>query len=167
MLKIKNINPQGVYVCGFYLDLGMLFKQAKEIGLKTQFYAAITFKHPALKNITGEEAIEGVIYTSTPFDCSLSYYQKFCEKYNKKFNKNVDYRAAYGYDVIRLLAYVSQVLINNRKAVNAENIKDELLKIHNYQGAMWPIEFDSEGNNAKATVILKTVKNGQFVPYEE
>jgi len=47
---------------------------------------------------------------------------------------------------------------------DAEKLKIQLLKT-NFNGATGKTIFDSDGN-AQREVIIKTIKNGKFVPYE-
>jgi branched-chain amino acid transport system substrate-binding protein len=45
-------------------------------------------------------------------------------------------------------------------------IKDQLYKIKDYPGASGKTSFDENGDALKE-IIIKTIKNGQFVPYKE
>jgi len=156
--KLGEASPDAALACGYYKDLGFVFKQAKELNIKNNFFSITTFENPAVFEIAGD-AVEGVIYTVSPMDCDKS--PKFCENYNTKFGKNPDYRAAYGYDGLMILTKA----IEKAGTEDLEKVKAALLET-DFTGATGRTVFDKDGNSQK-DVVVKTVKNGEFVKYAE
>jgi branched-chain amino acid transport system substrate-binding protein len=163
LFKIKDSKPEAVYICGFYRDLSLAFKQAREIGLKTQFYTSTTVENKEVIKAAGKEAVEGVIYSRLPYDCKKETTKVFCENFKARYGKEPDYPAAYGYDTIMIIIKAAERVIASKKSVNAENIQKELLKIHDYHGATGIIDFDEAGN-VKRQVEVKTIRDGEFAP---
>ena len=67
----------------------------------------------------------------------------------------------YAYNNVKIIADIM-----NRVGTDATAIKDELYKVKDYPGVGGLTSFDQNGDVIKP-VIIKTVKNGQFVKYEE
>ncbi len=157
LTKIKSSKSDGIFSCGYYQDLGLVFKQIGELGLKKKAFSVTTFENKALIDIAGKNIVEGVVYTTSYFDCNKEA-KDFCEKYKAKYGSEPDYRAALTYDAL----YIVSKAISDSKDLSPESIQKSLLKIQNYQGLTGLTSFDEEGNTKKE-VLAKTVKDGKFV----
>jgi branched-chain amino acid transport system substrate-binding protein len=155
LANIKEEDSDALYLCSYYKDGAAIAKQARELGITKQLFSASTVENPDFIKIAGE-AGEGLIYTTTSFDCGVS--KQFCYNFQEKFNKKPDYRAAYAYDAVYILANAIEKAGNNK-----EKVKLQLLKT-NYNGISGRTILDSEGN-AKRDFILRIIKNQQFVKY--
>jgi branched-chain amino acid transport system substrate-binding protein len=60
LTKIKAKNPDAIFAPG-YAELAIILKQAKELGMKQQFFASVPFENPQIIQAAGNAA-EGVIY---------------------------------------------------------------------------------------------------------
>ena len=159
LAKIKNKNPDAIFLCGYYKELGLILKQMKELGIKKQVFSTTTFKDPSVLETAGEAA-EGVIYTTKEHDCTTQLGKIFCDRYKEKYHEEPSYRVAYGFDSLMILYEAIE-----RVGSNPEKLKIELLKT-DFDGAMGKTVFDEKGN-AQRNVVVETVKNGNFVPYTE
>lgn len=153
--KIKATPAQGVYVCGFYQELGLVFKQIHETNMSKRLFSVTTFEHPLVKKNAGPAALEGTIYSVSPFDCASA--KGFCEKYQTLYNQKPDYRAAFVYDAINIIA---QALKQN---TDPARLKDVLLTTR-YSGTTGITTFDEKGNSVK-DVVLHQVKNNEWSAY--
>jgi len=149
ILKTINSPAKAVYICGFYKDLAMLLKQAKELGLNKQIFSFTTFENQYIFDIAGNAA-EGTIFTASPLNCKEEA-KHFCEKYKEIYNKPPDYRGAYAYDALKIAA----------KAINSQQGIIPGLLSTNHSGATGTTIFDKKGNAVKG-VIVKQVKDGEF-----
>lgn len=156
LLKIQYAVPEAVFLCGYYEDQGRVLKQARELGIENQFFAVTTIENPAFLELAGNAA-EGIIYTSTLFSCETQ--KEFCENYEKEFNEKATYRSAYLYDAVFAVADAIKI-----SGDNPDYLKNGLLKVQ-FNGVSGPIVFDEKGN-AKREFMLKTVRNGKFVPLQ-
>ena len=155
--KIKESNTSAFYTCGLYQDLALVFKQAKEIGVNKKGYSFTTFENNKLFELAGNGSVEGVIYTVSQLDCKNA--ASFCGNYRKIFKSEPDYRAAFDYDGVRLVA---RAIETNGYSVGG--IMQGLLAIKNFTGASGTTSFDAEGN-AQKDVVVHIVKDGKFVEY--
>jgi branched-chain amino acid transport system substrate-binding protein len=161
LTKIKSKKPEAIYIIGYPKDTPMVVKQARELGLQQQIFSINSAESSVIFEIAGPAA-EGIIFTTSPLNCKYEIEpgKTFCDIYKEKYGKDPDYRAAYLYD--SLMIVVDAI---NKVGNDAEELKTQLLKT-DFNGAVGKTTFDSDGN-AQREVIVKTIKNGKFVPYEK
>lgn len=161
LTKISKTNSEAVYMPGHVKELAHILKQAKELGIKAKFLSTVGLEGEELIKIAGDAA-EGVIYTAPAFDPksadqTVAEYQA---AYKAKYGKLSEAFGAHGYDTLKLV-----VLAIKRGGYSAEGIKNALYNIKNYPGVSGETTFDENGDVAKPAMV-KVVKNGQFVPFE-
>lgn len=161
LTKIKNSNAEVVFVGAFPQEGALVLKQARELGIKLPFISSDSdLGTEDVIGIAGEAA-EGLIFpfATTPTN---KEYTEFVSVYKNKFGKEPPAYAPESYDAAALL-----IKAIAKSDGTSESIKDELQKIgQNYYGASGIITFDENGDVQKP-MIIKTIRNGQFVPYEE
>ncbi len=161
LLKIKNTNPEVIYPISSPGDMALILKQANELGLKKQFISDFHIEGPELISGAGDLA-NGIVYThSLNLKDNRPKLQEFINAFKEKYKEEPEYQAALAYDTIRILG-----MVINKCGDNEDCIKNDLLKIRNFEGITGMINITEIGDTQKL-IILKTIKNGQFVPYEE
>jgi branched-chain amino acid transport system substrate-binding protein len=160
LAKAKAFNPDVMFIPGYLKEMANLLKQAKEIGIKTQFLSISTFSDPKILSLAGGAA-EGVMFSSPAFDAESTTHemQTFLQVFRKKFNAEPDILAGYGYDVVNIAAKALRAARN----ITPDSIKQRLYDIKDYPGVTGKTTFDSNGDVVKELRIM-TVKNGTFVP---
>jgi len=106
--KIKQLNPDVVYMISYIMDASLLMKQAKELKLTPKLFVggAAGFTLPEFKTNAGK-ASENVISATLwhqilPFPGAMDYYKKFKDR----FHKSVDYHGAEAYSACYVIADV-------------------------------------------------------------
>ena len=162
LLKIKSKNPEAVFLLAVAKNAGIILKQAKELEIKTQFFGTQSLQSQDLISIAGEEA-NGIIY-SYSFDPQAEglITKTFVEKYKAKYNEEPTSYVAEGYDALDLIIKA----INECKEINTDCMKTKLSGVKDYPGILGSLTFDKNGD-VYYPYFIKTVKNGQFVKYEE
>jgi branched-chain amino acid transport system substrate-binding protein len=161
LAKIGQSSPQCIFVVGYSKELGTLIKQARELGITSQFLSTVNF-YDAQSITTGGNAVEGVIFSSPVFDSKSSdpIVQEFVIAFKNRFVKEPDVWSAHGYDALLL---VVQAMRN--KGITADNIKEGLYGIKDFPGVSGKTTFDINGDVVKDARFL-TVKNGEFISYK-
>lgn len=161
LIKIKNMNPDGVYLIGHVTESGYALKQARELGLKMRFIGHLALEGPDLFKIAGNAA-EGVIYTATGYDAHSTNpkVKAFEEKYRSKYNKDGDIFAATAYDAVYILKKAIE-----EGGYDAEGIKNALYRIKDFPGVTGSTTFDKNGD-VKKPIMVKMVKDQKFVVVE-
>lgn len=137
--------------------LGLLMKQAKELGVKAKWITSYGAENANLIKEYKTE-VEGLIYPyfySTDDNSTSS--RDFVSAYKQKHNELPDFTAAGAYDALKILA-----LAISRAGDDPLAVKQELLKIKDYDGASGKLSFDKNGDVQK-NIIIKQIKNGAFI----
>ena len=161
LTKIKNVQPDAIYVPGYYTQVGAICRQAKELGITVPLLGGDGWDSDQLFNIGGD-AINGNYFTNhySP-DEDRPEVKAFVEAYKAKYNGKVpDAMAILGYDAMRLMADA----ITRAGQVDPEKIRDALAATRDFPGASGSITIDENRNAQKPIVILK-IEGGktQFV----
>jgi branched-chain amino acid transport system substrate-binding protein len=158
LIKIRFLNPDGIYLIGHVTESGYALKQAKELGIKTRFVGHLALEGPDLFKIAGDAA-EGVVYTATGYNPHNTdpKVQEFEKKYKSRFNKDGDVFAATAYDAVYILKKAIE-----EGGYNAEGIKNALYKIRNFPGITGSTTFDKNGDVIKS-IMVKMIKNQKFI----
>ena len=157
--QLRALTPNTVYLAGYDSELGLILKQAHEIGLETQFYASAGAVTPKLLEVAGVGA-EGLIAASASFNpqSTALHVREFVKAYKARYNKEPDWLAANSYDAILMLMQVAKA-----EQFNAETIKTGLSNMKDFPGVSGKTTFDEFGGVTKP-ISLVHVLNGQFLP---
>ncbi len=158
LTKIKEKNPQLIYIIGYPIEGGLLIRQIKELGINTLIFGSSGLKANDFIN-KGGGAAEGMILAA-PSEVSSGKRQEFVKNYERKFYLNPGLASDMAYDSV----YILKEALTNTK--NIEEIKNNLYKIKEFEGASGKFGFDSNGDRVGLEYDLLIIKNGQFVPLE-
>lgn len=159
LTKIKGTNPEVLFLPGYYEEVGLIIKQAKELGLNVPILGGDGYDSPKLVELAGKSALNDVYYTNhySSKDNSPEVV-KFKEAFNKKYGKNPDAFNALGYD----LAYFLADAIKRSGEVNPEKIKKALEATKDFKAITGKLSIDEKHNPVKAITILQ-MKEGEQV----
>lgn len=163
LLKIKSSGLSNVVDLAYASEMGIMFKQAKELGMTVQWYGAYTTEDNQTIKLAGPTA-NGVIYTHfyNP-DIANPLHSQYLNSYLVKYGVEPNSYSGLAYDFVKILLDKIKMCddINNTVC-----IKDGLYKTKNYEGVTGKISFDQNGDTRKE-IILKTIKDQKFVKFEE
>ena len=166
--KLKNSNPDAiVYTLGGPKQGGILLKQIKESGMDKPLYTDFySIEYPVILETAGQTA-EGVIYASQEYDTNRTdlVFKNFNKKFIEKYDEISNPLSAQAYDGLKILAFVMDSCKNN--PTNSECLKQNFYEIQDFVGVIGLVNFDENGEVKERPIVLKTVKNGEFVLYEE
>lgn len=154
--KVKRANPDFVFVPGYYVEVGLIIKQARALGINVPFMGGDGWDSPKLFEIAGS-AVKGS-YISNHFapDDKDPVVQSFVKDYVKAYGVKPGGFAALGYDSVGIM----NAAIQKAKSTNPSDINAELVKTTNYPGVTGMITFDKDRNPKKAAVVLEATENG-------
>lgn len=156
LTRIKAANPDVIYLPGYYKNVAMIVKQARESGMMMPFVGADGYDSPDLVTLGGAANLNNVFFTnhysSQDTDPAV---QKFVTAYKAKYNVEPDSFAALGYDAMYLLADA----VNKAGVAEGVAIKDALAATTDFKGITGNLTMDANHNPLKAAVILE-MKDG-------
>ncbi len=164
LLKVKSKKPDALYIVGYYKDSGLIMKQAKEVGLKTQFFGATAVESPKLIEIAGDAA-EGLIYPIiTDFDPEhpTPVAKEFIENFKKKFGVVPDWASSHAHDAVIVIAEAMK-----KGGATGTGIKKTIDSQKHFEGVTGKIVFDNNGDVVDKPVTIKTIRNSKFEAYKQ
>jgi branched-chain amino acid transport system substrate-binding protein len=156
LTAIKNKNPQAIYVPGYYTDVALIARQARELGMKQPLLGGDGWDSSKLFEIGGK-AIEGSFFSNhySPDDPSPRI-QEFVKAYQARFGGVPDGLAAQGYDA----AMVGFDAMNRAADGSGTAIRDAIAATKGYPGVTGIITIDANHDAVKPAVVLE-VKDGK------
>ncbi|MDS0527947.1 ABC transporter substrate-binding protein [Clostridium sp. SHJSY1] len=150
LTTIKSSNPDIIVLPDYYNVVGLIAKQARGMGIQSQFLGGDGWESEELTKIGGD-AVNGALYINHYYSGDESSAVKtFVESYKKEYNKEPDSFAALGYDNAKLLVKA----IEKAGKTDGVAIKDALASIE-IESVTGKIKFDSDRNAVKGAVIIK------------
>ncbi len=153
LLKLKNKKPSAIFIPSVPSLMGLILKQAKEIGLNSTFLGNYGIEGEALLEKAGNAA-EGIYYTSVKMD------EKFIQDFKEQYKDYPNIPSPLGFDIMKTII---EAIKRANTTTDIIKIKNELYRIDNLKGAFGNIMVDKKGDS-EPEIIFKTVKNGEFVP---
>jgi len=156
LTKIKVVNADVVFVPGYYQEVGMLIKQAREIGLMMPILGGDGWDSAKLPEIAGAQALNNTFFANhySPDDNSPAI-KTFVEAYKKEYNETPDAFAALAYDATMMVIES----IKKANSVDTVKIKDELAKTKDYAAVSGTITLNETHDAVKSAVIIE-MKDG-------
>lgn len=158
LTQIKSANPEGIYVPGYYTEVGTIARQARELGITVPLIGGDGWDSPRLWEIGGE-ALNGCYFSNHySVDDPSPAVQKFVADYKAKYHQVPDALAAMGYDAARILADA----MTRAGTTKGDKVRDTLSATKDFPGVTGTITINKERNAVKPAVVLK-IENGKFV----
>jgi branched-chain amino acid transport system substrate-binding protein len=155
LTSIKAKNPEVLYVPGYYEEVGLIVRQARELGLNIPILGGDGYESPKLTEIAGKEALNNVYYT-THYSSKDPNVVKFINAYKEKYGKEPDAFGALGYD----LGYFLADGLKRAGEADREKLKDALASTKNFTGITGTFSMDKNHNPIKSVTIIE-MKNGE------
>jgi len=167
LTKLKDLNPEVIYFTGYYAQGGLLLKQAKALGMTSQWTGGNAMNNTDLIQIAGIENAKGFITTTEPLPGDLPYPEakQFLADYKAKYNEDpASVFTVLAADAYRVIKYAIEQTKSTDPKVLAEYLHKDL---KDYPGISGPIiGFDEKGDR-KGTIHKAYVIDdaGKFVPF--
>lgn len=151
LTAIKAKKVDAIFVPGYYNEVALIAKQAKELGMTQPLLGGDGWSSPKLFEIA-KEAINGNYfsnhYTTESTDPKTV---EFVKAFKAKYNEVPDVMAALAYDA----AYLMAEAIKNTKEITSENIRTELSKIKDFHGVTGKMSMDENRDAVKSAVVVQ------------
>lgn len=157
LTRIKSKNPEFIFLPGYYEEVGLIVKQARELGLNVPIMGGDGWDSPKLVEIAGKDALNNTYitnhYSSGDPDPKI---QEFVKAFKAKYNKVPDAFNALGYDT----AYFLADAIKRAGSADPVKIKDALAQTKDLQLVSGTLTLNENHDPIKSAVILE-YKDGQ------
>ncbi len=157
LTTIRAARPDAVFVPGYYTEVGLIAKQARELGIEAPLLGGDGWDSEKTLEIGGA-AVEGY-YFSTHYSAESDdpRVRAFVASFQQKHGGVPDAMAALGYDAARLLADA----MARAGATDGPKLRDAIAATRDFAGITGKISIDPERNARKDAVVIK-IEQGAF-----
>jgi branched-chain amino acid transport system substrate-binding protein len=157
LTAIKRANPDGIYVPGYYNEVGVIAKQARELGLNVPLMGGDGWDSEKLFELGGT-AVEGHYFSNHySADDPSPRVQKFVADYKAAYGGVPDSLATVAYDA----AGVAIAAMKRAPDLSRTSIRDAIAQTKDYPGVAGNVTLDEHRNAVKPAVVLRVAK-GKF-----
>ena len=157
LTTIRAANPEAVFVPGYYTELGLIAKQARELGLNVPLLGGDGWDSAKTLEIGGP-AVEGYYFSNHyAADSDSPKVQDFVKRYRDQHGEVPDAMAALGYDAAGILADA----LRRAGDTSGPHLRDAIAATKDYDGVTGKITIDGQRNAHKDAVVLK-IEDGKF-----
>lgn len=160
--SIKGANPDIIFVPGYYGDVGLFAKQARDKGITVPLVGGDGWDSPSLYQIGGA-ALNGCYFSNhySPDDAD-PIVQKFVNDYKSRYGSVPDALAATAYDAARIMFDA----IKRANSLDGAAIREALAATKEFPGVTGKVTFNENRDAVKPIVMIKIQEGGKFVVAE-
>jgi branched-chain amino acid transport system substrate-binding protein len=154
LTRLKSEKPDGLFIPGYYSDVGPMAKQARELGLRIPLLGGDGWDSGGRLAEMAGEAVEGALY-STHFapDNPGTQVQQFIVRYQARYGHPPDALGALGYDAAR----VGLEALRRSGGVGGAALREQISRTRDFEGITGHITLGPDRNAVKPAIIVKLV----------
>jgi branched-chain amino acid transport system substrate-binding protein len=157
LTAIKRANPDGIYIPGYYNEVGVIARQARELGLTVPLMGGDGWDSEKLFELGGS-AVEGHYFSNHySSDDPAPKVQKFVAAYKAAYGGVPDALATLAYDA----AGVAIAAMRRAADSSGKALRDAIAQTKEYPGVGGTVSLDERRNAVKPAVVLRVAK-GKF-----
>ena len=162
LTSLKGSNPQVIFIPGYYNDVGLIAKQARDKGITVPLIGGDGWDSAQLYQIGGT-ALNGSYFTNhySPYDTDPKV-QKFVNDYKSRYNTVPDALAATAYDAARIMFDA----IKRSKSLSGTDIRDALAATKEFPGVTGTVTFNEHRDAVKPIVMIEIKDGGTYAVKE-
>ncbi|HET6889898.1 MAG TPA: ABC transporter substrate-binding protein [Pyrinomonadaceae bacterium] len=162
LTSIRGANPEVIFVPGYYNDVGLIAKQARERGLTVPLVGGDGWDSAQLYAIGGS-ALNGSFFTNhySPFDTDPKV-QTFVNNYRSRYGSVPDALAATAYDA----AHIMFDAVKRAKSLAGSDIRDALAATKAFPGVTGQVTFNENRDAVKPIVVIEIKDGGTYTVRE-
>jgi branched-chain amino acid transport system substrate-binding protein len=160
--SIKGANPDVIFVPGYYGDVALFAKQARDKGITVPLVGGDGWDAEQLYKIGGA-ALNGSFFSNhySPYDQDPKV-QKFVNDYKARYNSIPDALAATAYDAARIMFDA----IKRANSLDGKAIRDALAATKDFPGVTGQVTFN-ENRDAVKPIVMIEIKDGGLYAVRE
>jgi branched-chain amino acid transport system substrate-binding protein len=150
LTAIKGKKPEAIYVPGYYTDVALIARQARELGIKVPLMGGDGWDSPKLYEIA-KGALDGSFWSNHYTDEDPSpVVQEFIAKYKAAYGNVPDALAVLGYDAAKLAFDAME----RAKDLSGPAVAEAIAATKGFQGVAGVVNLDENHNAVKSAVVL-------------
>jgi len=158
LTRIKSANPEFVFIPGYYEEVGLIVKQARELGITVPLMGADGWDSPTIVELAGADALNNTYiinhYSAEDPDGKA---KEFADKYEAKNGEAPNSFNALGYDTVYLL----KDAIERAGSTDGAKIQEALAATKDLELVTGLYTVDENHHPIKSATILEFVDGKQ------
>lgn len=159
LTNIKGKNPDFIFIPGYYEEVGLIVKQARDLGINVPLMGADGWDSPTLVELAGADALNNTFitnhYSSEDPDATI---QKFVEAFKAEYNEAPNAFHALGYDSIYFIVDAIKRVDGD---ITGESIQKALAATKDLSLITGTFTVDENHNPVKSATVLEFVDGKQ------
>lgn len=159
LTRIKASNPDFIFIPGYYEEVGLIVKQARELGIDVPLMGADGWDSPTLVELAGAEALNNTFitnhYSSEDPDATI---QTFVEAFKTEYDQAPNAFHALGYDSIY---FIVDAMKRAGDDITGETIQKALAETKDLSLITGTFTVDENHNPVKSATVLEFVEGKQ------
>ena len=157
LTKVKAMNPEVLYVPGYYEEVGKIVKQAREMGITAPIVGGDGWDSPKLTEIAGAPSLNNTFFTNHySVDDTSAASQAFVDAYKKEYGQAPDAMAVLGYDAANVLIDA----IKRANSTESDKIRVALAATKDFAAVTGVTTLNATHDAVKSAVIIE-MKDGK------
>ena len=157
LTKVKALNPQVLYVPGYYEEVGKIVKQARELGINVPIVGGDGWDSPKLVEIGSAAALNNTYFTNHySVDDTSAASKTFVEAYKKEYGQTPDAIAVLAYDAANVMIDA----IKRANSTESAKIREALAATKDFPAVTGSTTLNATHDAVKSAVIIE-VKDGK------
>ena len=159
LTKLRSKNPEFIYVPGYYTEVALLIKQARDLDIKVPIGGGDGWDSPDMVKVAGAEALNNTYFANHySVEDPSPVISSFVKAYEAKYKKLPDSFAALGYDSAKILAQA----IKDAGEADSAKVAQALAKIKDFPGITGTMSINEKHNPVKEIVVIE-YKDGKLI----
>lgn len=159
LTNIKSANPDFVFIPGYYEEVGLIVKQARDLGIDVPLMGADGWDSPTLVELAGADALNNTYitnhYSSGDNDPKI---QEFVAAFEEEYSEQPNAFHALGYDTVY---YLKDAIERAGDEVTGEAIQKALAETKDLSLITGTFTVDENHNPVKSATVLEFVDGNQ------
>ncbi len=158
--RVKQANPEVIYLCSYLLDAVTLMRQSREVDLNPRYYTSAGTGFAAAEFPTEKGAGKNAEYTFSVSQwlpsAKWAGSKEFDAEYFNRYKSHPQYHAMQAYAALKVAAQA----INNAKSLEPAKIRDAIKGLNLASTPFGLIRFENGQN--QHPVLITQIQNGQY-----
>jgi branched-chain amino acid transport system substrate-binding protein len=164
LTAIRASSPDVIYVPGYYGQVGVIAKQARQQGITVPILGGDGWDAPQLWELGGDAMNNTFISNHYSIDDPLPLIQKFVTDYKARYGGVApDALAALGYDAMRVLGDA----LKRAGSTDGAKLRDAIAQTKDFPGVTGTITMNAERNVDKPATVLELKAQDRKFSYKE
>lgn len=163
LTSIRASNPDVIYIPGYYGQVGVIAKQARQQGITVPLLGGDGWDAPQLWELGGDALNNTFISNHYSVDDPSPLIKKFVDDYKARYKVTPDSLAALGYDAMKVLGDA----LKRAGTTDEPQLRDAIAQTKNFPGVTGTITMNSERNVDKPATVLELKAQDRKLTYKD